>query len=240
MSTQQEKKKSPLPTRLRELVANGKWTQKEIASAVGVKPQSISQYLDGTVNPSYSVLIGLADLFGVSTDYLLGRTSIKTSDMILSGAAEHLGLSQRAISTLQSNKTVQNVTNHMLCGDFIVSFANRAAFIHDANLIMLNRNIKKSIIIDLKKMINQKFRELSGLLGVIFEETCNLSSQPLSTEAIQLPEDRTQVLLDQYQQYKMEIEQAIFKNNDEDPQIVESAKKIVETLGYLIDQLSEG
>ena len=74
MSTQQEKKKSPLPTRLRELVANGKWTQKEIASAVGVKPQSISQYLDGTVNPSYSVLIGLADLFGVSTDYLLGRT----------------------------------------------------------------------------------------------------------------------------------------------------------------------
>lgn len=107
MATVQEKKNAPLPTRLRKLVAEGKWTQKEIADKVGVKPQSISQYLDGTVNPSYSVLIGMADIFCVSTDYLLGRTEIATGDINIASMAEETGLSPDAIVLLKENRKIR-------------------------------------------------------------------------------------------------------------------------------------
>lgn len=107
MATVQEKKNAPLPTRLRKLVSEGTLTQKEIADRVGVKPQSISQYLDGTVNPSYTVLIGMADLFRVSTDYLLGRTEIATADIKVANLAEETGLSSNAIELLKKNRKVR-------------------------------------------------------------------------------------------------------------------------------------
>lgn len=49
-------------------------TQKEIASSVGVSEVSYQRFEYGTVRPSLETLIALADYFGVSLDYLVGRS----------------------------------------------------------------------------------------------------------------------------------------------------------------------
>ena len=50
-------------------------TQKQIAEILNVKQNTYSQYEIGVLNYPIDVLIKLADYYGVSVDYLLGRTN---------------------------------------------------------------------------------------------------------------------------------------------------------------------
>ncbi|MDA8065678.1 MAG: helix-turn-helix transcriptional regulator [Thermaerobacter sp.] len=63
-----------LPERLRHLRRSKKVSQEQLAAAVEVARSNISGYEHGDVRPSYEILIRLADFFGVSLDYLVGRT----------------------------------------------------------------------------------------------------------------------------------------------------------------------
>ena len=54
-------------------IAHG-MTQEAVGKIVGVKRYSVCGYEKGNNYPEVPVLIALADYFGVSTDYLLGRT----------------------------------------------------------------------------------------------------------------------------------------------------------------------
>lgn len=47
--------------------------QVELASALGVTKQCVSNWENDNIIPSIEMLIKLADIFRVSTDYLLGR-----------------------------------------------------------------------------------------------------------------------------------------------------------------------
>ena len=49
-------------------------TQAEVGEIIGTRQDSISTYERGLNYPEVRNLIILADYFGVSTDYLLGRT----------------------------------------------------------------------------------------------------------------------------------------------------------------------
>ena len=51
--------------------------QKELASILKVSVGTISNYENGIHFPDQEALIQLADYFGVTTDYLLGRTSYR-------------------------------------------------------------------------------------------------------------------------------------------------------------------
>lgn len=61
-----------LSTRIRELRLAGHITQTELAAALGVTKQSISNWENDNIQPSIDMLLRLADFFSVSTDYLLG------------------------------------------------------------------------------------------------------------------------------------------------------------------------
>lgn len=52
--------------------------QKQLGDAVGVSKQSVSNWENGNIMPSIDLLIRLADFFGVSADYLLGRADLRT------------------------------------------------------------------------------------------------------------------------------------------------------------------
>ena len=54
-------------------------TQAEVASALGVSSVVYSRYETGSRQPSIDILIQLADIFGVTVDYLLGRQDIEDS-----------------------------------------------------------------------------------------------------------------------------------------------------------------
>ena len=48
-------------------------TNKEIAQDLGISQSAMAYYKSGKTLPGAEILLKLADYFGVSTDYLLGR-----------------------------------------------------------------------------------------------------------------------------------------------------------------------
>ncbi|WP_010245887.1 helix-turn-helix domain-containing protein [Acetivibrio cellulolyticus] len=76
-----EKANSLMSQRIKQLREENKINQHQLAEILGVKNQTISNYEAGEREPSYGVLLKLADYFNVSTDFLLGRTNISHSDL---------------------------------------------------------------------------------------------------------------------------------------------------------------
>lgn len=58
------------------------FTQKEVALTLKVSVQAVSYWEVGERKPSYPILLKLADLYGTTTDYLLGREKAPTSDAL--------------------------------------------------------------------------------------------------------------------------------------------------------------
>lgn len=58
---------------LRELRTNKKMTQSDVAKLLGLTTNAYQSYERGTSEPSCKALKTLADFYGVTTDYLLGR-----------------------------------------------------------------------------------------------------------------------------------------------------------------------
>ena len=53
-------------------------TQQQIADMLHISQNTYSQYEIGKLNYPIDTLVALADFYGVSVDFLLGRTNIKT------------------------------------------------------------------------------------------------------------------------------------------------------------------
>ena len=64
--------------RLRDLREDKDMNQKQMAQMLNVHQTTYSDYELGKVNIPIAVLHWLADFYNVSTDYLLGRTNVKT------------------------------------------------------------------------------------------------------------------------------------------------------------------
>ncbi|MFA8439341.1 helix-turn-helix domain-containing protein [Pueribacillus sp. YX66] len=63
-----------LPKRLKELREKSGYLQKFVADKLGVKSNTLSGYENGTRSPDPDMLISLAKLYDVTTDYLLGKS----------------------------------------------------------------------------------------------------------------------------------------------------------------------
>ena len=49
-------------------------TQEQLAEALSVSPSAVRSWESGTTKPGPHQLLAMSDIFGCSTDYLLGRT----------------------------------------------------------------------------------------------------------------------------------------------------------------------
>lgn len=67
--------------RLKQLRQDRNFTQAQVASRIGVTASMVSSYETDIRLPSYDVLIRIADLFGVTTDYLLCRQEKRFLDI---------------------------------------------------------------------------------------------------------------------------------------------------------------
>ncbi|WP_283590337.1 helix-turn-helix domain-containing protein [Ligilactobacillus saerimneri] len=63
--------------RIRDLRKQKKMSQSELAKIIGVTQTTITAWETGKAEPSSSAVANLADYFGVTTDYLLGRPEEK-------------------------------------------------------------------------------------------------------------------------------------------------------------------
>ncbi|SCY93328.1 transcriptional repressor LexA [Alkaliphilus peptidifermentans] len=63
--------------RIKELRGNCNITQEELSKIIGVSTSMVGMYETEARNPSYEVLLRIAEYFKVSTDYILGKTNFK-------------------------------------------------------------------------------------------------------------------------------------------------------------------
>lgn len=66
-----------LQERMRTLRTELKETQKQVAEAIGITDRQYQRFESGVNLPGFDNLCALADHFGVSLDYLAGRTDEK-------------------------------------------------------------------------------------------------------------------------------------------------------------------
>ncbi len=89
--------------RLKQLRAEKGLTQAQVAQRISVTRSTLSAYENGTRYPSYDVLVRLAYLFGVSTDYLLCKENRRFIDV--SGLNEQeVAAVANMVSLLRSKK----------------------------------------------------------------------------------------------------------------------------------------
>lgn len=84
--------------RLRELREERNLTQKTLATILGISPRMVSFYESGAHFPrDESTLLRLADYFGISTDYLLGYSDVRSAGQLrrLNAAFEELPEAER-------------------------------------------------------------------------------------------------------------------------------------------------
>lgn len=79
---------------LRELRESRRFSQKTLAARLGCSPSLVSSYETGERQPSLAMLVALADIYRVHTDYLLGRRGANPE-------LDLAGLSQQEIEALR-------------------------------------------------------------------------------------------------------------------------------------------
>ena len=84
-----------LRDRVRDLRKEHGWSQGELAEKVGADPAQISRYENGRITPSADAVVRIAEVFDVSTDYLLvddaPRRPFRQGDEALGDRLAHVG-----------------------------------------------------------------------------------------------------------------------------------------------------
>ena len=83
-----------LGTRIQLLRGSFGWSQVDVAKRLGVAKQTVSNWENENIQPSIEMLIRLAKLFNVTTDYLLGLENIPriSVDGLPDGVVAHISL----------------------------------------------------------------------------------------------------------------------------------------------------
>ena len=77
-----EKKENCLGHRIRKLRENRELTQRDLSQILGLTPKMISFYENNQRTPPVDILAKIAEIFQVSTDYLLGIDSTAQSSLV--------------------------------------------------------------------------------------------------------------------------------------------------------------
>lgn len=96
---------SKFSTRLRDLLEEKGISKQKLSEEIGVSRQAISQYCDGSTVPNADKFFKIADFFGVSLDYLVGKTESKTTvdtdeGKLIRSICDYVGLNERAVRNL--------------------------------------------------------------------------------------------------------------------------------------------
>lgn len=98
-----------LAVRLRQLRMDKHLRQNQVAGLIGVTKAAISAYENDIRQPSYDVLIRLANLYRVSADYLLGRQDMRMLDISGLTPAEAVAISDLVASMTAKNQRLEEL-----------------------------------------------------------------------------------------------------------------------------------
>lgn len=93
---------APFPTRFRNLCDEREKTRVELAEEFNVARQTITNWQNGATVPDAKNLSDIARYFGVTTDYILGLTEIKTlNNLDVREISDCTGLTEKAVQALK-------------------------------------------------------------------------------------------------------------------------------------------
>lgn len=91
--------------KIKQLRKNLNITQQELANNMHVTQASIANYESETKYPDYEKLLWLCDFFGVSTDYMLGRTKTFTN--------KNNNIEKTSVHVSNENEKITNYYNRL-------------------------------------------------------------------------------------------------------------------------------
>lgn len=98
-----------LGDRLRKLRMENHLRQDQVARLVGVERSSVSLWEGNLRQPSYTTLVRLANLYGVTTDYLLGRVDDRLLDLSGLTSVEVALVAQLVAEMTAKNKKLEEL-----------------------------------------------------------------------------------------------------------------------------------
>lgn len=98
-----------LGDRLKKLRMENHLRQDQVAHLVGVERSSVSLWESNLRQPSYTTLVRLANLYGVTTDFLLGRENDRLLDLSGLTNAEAAIISQLVATMTAQNKKLEEL-----------------------------------------------------------------------------------------------------------------------------------
>lgn len=98
-----------LPERLKRLRQSMHLSQEQLARLLGVDRSTISSYESSVRQPPLDTLSRIADVFGVSTDYLLGRTNDLSFDIFDLTGEDTALLYNMASKLMEKNRRIRQL-----------------------------------------------------------------------------------------------------------------------------------
>lgn len=120
----------PFPTRFRNLCDERAKTRVELAEEFNVTRQTITNWQNGFTVPDAKNLRDIARYFGVTTDYILGLTEIKTlNNLDVREISDCTGLTEKAVQALKRlhNSNDESHEHKLLVGltAFLENYCNQ-------------------------------------------------------------------------------------------------------------------
>lgn len=99
-------------------------TKKQVSEDLGIPASQLTRIENEDIKSiGHELVIKFADYFGVSTDYLLGKTSVRTPKNV---ELDELGLSHRALVTLLSGKVNMELLSRIIEHKYFISLMDYA------------------------------------------------------------------------------------------------------------------
>ncbi len=92
------------------LAKGAEYTRQKVANELGISRASLEYYEKGQRMPDIEVAAKIAEYYNVSTDYLLGRSDVKTVNTNLQSICEFTGLTEEAVLNLHQYQYTNDYT----------------------------------------------------------------------------------------------------------------------------------
>ena len=195
---EQDETKRRFATNLSNLLEEKEKSQKELAQETNIKESSISDYRRGFSEPKITSANNIAKCLGVSVDYLLGNTDVKSTNIKIREICRVTGLTEQSLAVLvRYTKPINNKTQYLPILNMLLSsgMLDELLRLIDSNIQYLQiynnlqgteKNINQAIKPVLDKQvdfINWTYTEklsamlqsITGMLAQAFKIDCAIS-----------------------------------------------------------------
>lgn len=173
MNMESKDYKNIFSKRLKELRTERGETQQVACSEIDIHINTLKNYENGERLPNLGEFLRIKDHYGVSFEYLIGESDIKSNDISFKEINKITGLSEKSINVL--SKRVQINGNRLKILNYIIENERKYQFITILELFLMCRIENKGIYNQIKESIemipseNLKYINRPSFLSSVFK-----------------------------------------------------------------------